>query len=321
MNLDKFLQQRQDSWRRLEQLLDKVRDARSSDRAIAQAEIDDLGRLYRAATADLALAQRDFPAQQATAYLNGLVGRAHATLYRGQPLRRDALPRFYRTTFPRLYRDLLPYTSAAFLLFFLPSLAAFVLVRQAPEQIFTLLGESEELRELVRLVERGELWTEIAPTVRSAASTAILTRNIQVMFLAFGGGVLAGLLTVYVMIVNGLNIGAIFGLLQYHGLSAGLAEFVLAHGFIELSVIFVAGGCGLYLGDGLLRPGLYSRGQALVRRAVVGAQVILGCVPLLVLAGFIEGLISPSGLPWSVKLLVGAGSGIALHGYWLRAGR
>ena len=172
---------------------------------------------------------------------------------------------------------------------------AFVLVRQAPEQIFTLLGESEELRELVRLVERGELWTEIAPTVRSAASTAILTRNIQVMFLAFGGGVLAGLLTVYVMIFNGLNIGAIFGLLQYHGLSAGLAEFVLAHGFIELSVIFVAGGCGLYLGDGLLRPGLYSRGQALVRRAVVGAQVILGCVPLLVRAGFIEGLISPSG--------------------------
>jgi hypothetical protein len=96
---------------------------------------------------------------------------------------------------------------------------------------------------------------------------------------------------------------------------------VLAHGFIELSVIFLAGGCGLYIGDGLLRPGLYSRQAVVGKRARQAGVAIMACIPLLVLAGFIEGFISPSGLPWPVKALVGVGSGVALYWYWLRAGR
>ncbi|RME57050.1 MAG: stage II sporulation protein M, partial [Caldilineae bacterium] len=112
--------------------------------------------------------------------------------------------------------------------------------------------------------------------------------------------------------------GAIFGLLQAHGMSGGLAEFVLAHGFIELSVIFVAGGCGLYVGDGLLRPGLLSRRDAVLQRARLAVEIILGCAPLLVLAGLIEGFISPSGFPWPVKGLVGVATGAALHWYWLK---
>jgi uncharacterized membrane protein SpoIIM required for sporulation len=104
-------------------------------------------------------------------------------------------------------------------------------------------------------------------------------------------------------------------------LSAGLAEFVVAHGFIELSVIFLAGGCGLYLGDGLLRPGLLSRSAALVQRAGIGVRLIFGSAPLLVIAGLIEGFISPSGLHWTFKLAVGLATGLLLHLYWLRAGR
>jgi uncharacterized membrane protein SpoIIM required for sporulation len=170
-------------------------------------------------------------------------------------------------------------------------------------------------------VEQGELWTEIEPEVRSAASSLILTNNIQVMFLTFAGGMTAGLYTAWILLSNGLHLGAIFGLLQSHGLAGGLGEFVVAHGFIELSVIFLAGGCGLYIGDGLLRPGLYSRQAVLRHRARQGGLAILACIPLLVLAGLIEGFISPSGLPWPLKALVGVGTGIALYWYWLRAGR
>ena len=120
---------------------------------------------------------------------------------------------------------------------------------------------------------------------------------------------------------NGLDRGAIVGLRQGHGLAGGLGEFVLAHGPIELSVIFLAGGCGLYIGDGLLRPGLLSRQAMLSRRMRLAVTAILDCVPLLVLAGLIEGFISPSGLPVWVKAGVGAGTGVALHWYWLRVGR
>jgi uncharacterized membrane protein SpoIIM required for sporulation len=100
-----------------------------------------------------------------------------------------------------------------------------------------------------------------------------------------------------------------------------LAEFVVAHGFVELSVIFVAGGCGLAMGDALLRPGLQTRGAALIERARASVLMILGCAPLLVIAGVIEGFVSPSGLPWWVKLATGVVTGVALHAYWLLVGR
>jgi uncharacterized membrane protein SpoIIM required for sporulation len=196
---------------------------------------------------------------------------------------------------------------------------AFFAVWAVPDRIYVV--EGPEIAPLVARVENGELWTDIAPEVRAAASTLILTNNIQVMFMTFAGGMTAGLYTAWILISNGLHLGAIFGLLQAHGLARGLGEFVVAHGFIELSVIFLAGGCGLYIGDGLLRPGLYRRQTVVGRRARLGGQAILACIPLLVLAGLIEGFISPSGLPWWVKAAVGIGTGIALYWYWLRAGR
>ena len=316
MNYDQFMAQRQPSWQTLETLLDKTKN---NTQLLTQADLDNLGKLYRMTTSDLALAQRDFPTQQVTRYLNQLVGRAHAQIYQGEPLRRNAIKHFYAVTFPQLYRALLPYTTLAFVLFGIGAIVSFVVVWRNPNLIYVL--EGQEIAPLVREVEKGRLWVDIDPEVRSAASAFILTNNIQVTFLTFAGGILAGLFTVYVIVMNGIHLGGIFGLLQVHGLAAGLAEFVTAHGFVELSVIFTAGGCGLYMGDALLRPGLLTRGAALIQRARVAVQVILGCAPLLVGAGIIEGFISPSGIPWPIKLAVGLLTGGALHYYWLFGGR
>lgn len=316
MNLDAFIEQRRPAWEQMETLLAQ---ATRDTRRLSAADLSALARLYRSATADLALAQRDFPGQQVTAYLNQLVGRAHAAIHRDEPLRWAALRDFYRAGFPALYRHLLPYTTVAFGLFMAAALAAFFTVWRVPDAIYVIAGEG--IAPLVEEVERGELWTEIAPTVRSAAASLILTNNIRVMFLMFAGGVTAGLFTGWILLSNGLHIGAVFGLLQAHGLAGGLADFVVAHGFIELSVIFLAGGCGLFMGDGIIRPGLRSRRAVLVERARVCVKLILGCVPLLVAAGIIEGFISPSGLPFAAKLATGLATGLALHGYWLRAGR
>lgn len=296
-----------------------LQQAHTDPRHLTASERNELGLLYRALTSDLALAQRDFPNQQVTHYLNQLVGRAHTLIYRGEPLRRRRLVHFYRNGFPQLYRAILPYTIAAFVVFLLPALAAFWVVASAPEWIYVI--EGPEIAGLVAEVERGELWTEIAPGVRSAAASLIMTSNIQVMFLTFAGGLTAGLLTLWVMASNGMHLGAIFGLLTVHHLAAGLAEFVVAHGVVELSVIFLAGGCGLYVGDGLLRPGLSSRKDVLVQRTRVSVQLILGSVPFLVVAGLIEGFLSPSAAPWWVKVAVGVLTGVALYAYWLGASR
>ncbi|MBK8046062.1 MAG: stage II sporulation protein M [Anaerolineales bacterium] len=316
MNLETFLQQRRQSWQRMEDLLRRVSDHPGS---LSSAEIDEFGRLYRAASSDLALAQRDFPRQTVTTYLNQLVGRAHAALYREPPLHWRAFRRFYAVTYPQGYRKLFPYTLAAFLLFIIPAAIAYGAVFAVPDRIYVIEGEGAAA--MVEEVKQGKLWTEMAPNVRSIASSAIMTNNIRVMFLTFAGGLTAGLLTSWVLISNGLSLGGVFGLLEAYSLRAGLAEFVVAHGFIELSIIFLAGGCGLYMGDGIVRPGLLSRQQALIERTRLSVQLILGSAPLLILAGLIEGFISPSALPWWIKLIIGLASGVLLYFYWFLCGR
>ena len=312
MNLDLFLTQRRPAWQQLEELLNKTKN---NIRSLSPAEMAALGQLYRSTTSDLAVAQRDFPQQRVTAYLNQLVSRAHNQIYQDEPLYRHKLVAFYRTKFPTLYRQLLPYTTFCFLLFALCAIVAFWRVWQEPDAIYFFMGDA--VAPLVQKVEEGELWTEIAPSVRSTAASTILTNNIRVMFLTFAGGITFGLLTLWVIVNNGLNLGSIFGLLQAHHMSAGLGEFIVAHGFVELSVIFLAGGCGLYMADALVRPGMLTRRDALIQRSRQSVSAILGCVPLLIGAGIIEGLISPSGLPWFIKLAVGLGTGITLHLYWL----
>jgi uncharacterized membrane protein SpoIIM required for sporulation len=177
-----------------------------------------------------------------------------------------------------------------------------------PDWIYVIEGPA--IADLVAQVEQGELWTEIAPGVRSAASSLIMTNNIQVMFLTFAGGLTAGLLTFWVLLSNGMHLGAIFGLLIVHDLAWGLAEFIVAHGVVELSVIFLAGGCGLYVGDGLLRPGLASRKDLLIQRTHWRAVDSGSAFP----AGLIEGF-QPVGSA-RVKAAVGALSGTSLA-YWL----
>jgi uncharacterized membrane protein SpoIIM required for sporulation len=116
-------------------------------------------------------------------------------------------------------------------------------------------------------------------------------------------------------------LGIIAGAAQAYGFSPNLWGFVAAHGAVELSVIFIAGGAGLQLGWSVLRPGLITRQAALRMAARRAAYLLLGCMPLLIIAGLIEGFISPSALPITLKMAVSFTTGVALYSYLILAGR
>lgn len=317
MNADEFLRRRQADWKTLSDLLDA---AQRRGAQLSPEEIDRLGTLYRAAAADLALAQRDFPGRDVTAYLNQLVARGHATIYRSRPLSWERLRRFVVAGFPGTVRAHGRFILAAALVFLLPGLLAAFVIRANPAAARWLLPP--EVQALEATIREGELWTEIPVEERPYVSSFIMRNNIQVSFLAFGFGVLGGILTLWVLAFNGLMLGGVTGLTAVYGIGWELWAFVIGHGVIELSVIVMAGGAGLSLGWAVLQPGLLRRRDALALAARRSVRLMAGAVPLLVLAGLIEGFISPSeAIPVAAKWGVGLGSGVLLYGYLLFSGR
>ena len=305
---------RRPDWERLTTLVNRARSGLM--RSLSDVELTELGQLYRAATSDLAIAQRDYPRHAVTTFLNQLVGRAHATVYRGEPLGWRRAWRFLTTGFPRLYRETFAFTLAAFLMFAAPGIIAGIVAANDPA-IADWLG----LQRMAEMMRHQELWTDIPISDRPWASSFIMTNNIQIAFTAFAGGALAGLLTIYILVINGLHIGAVLGLSAHYGLLVPLGSFIVGHGVLELSTVFVAGGSGLMLGWAILQPGLLRRRDALAQAARKAVRLIVGCAMLLVIAGIIEAFISPSALHPLVKLAVGALTGAALYTYLAFAGR
>jgi uncharacterized membrane protein SpoIIM required for sporulation len=317
MNVDEFYQSRRQEWELLSVLVER---AQKHAQQLSSADIERLASLYRAASSDLALAKRDFPRHRVTRYLNQVVARSHSVLYQGEPLAWKNIFNFALRGFPRLFRETFIFTLIAFLLFIIPAILAGATTASSPSSAVWLLPA--EVQDLIPIIEEKQLWVDIPVEERPYTSAFIMQNNIRVAFLSFASGVTGGLLTLWLLVDNGLILGGLLGLTSYHGIGFDLATFVIGHGVIELSVIFISGGSGLMLGWALLRPGLLRRRDALTIAAQKAVKLMGGAVPWLVVAGTIEGFISPSTtIPWPVKWSVGILSGILFYSYLFFAGR
>jgi uncharacterized membrane protein SpoIIM required for sporulation len=151
-------------------------------------------------------------------------------------------------------------------------------------------------------------------------ASQIISNNVQVTFAVFGFGITAGIGTLLLLLMNGVSLGGVFGLYQSKGILPLLLAFVAPHSVLELSAVCVAGGAGLLIAAALVLPGPRTRRAALAENSRRAMRLIAASTLFLIVAGSLEGMVSPIPYwPLSLKLIVAAFTAILIYLY-LRGG-
>lgn len=302
MNIQRWIARREPNWKQLETLLGQVEQ--KGLKSLNAWEIKQLSSLYRSVSADLARARTNQVGKTLIHELQQLTSRSYSKIYQGSRHQEwKMLFEFYRWRFPTVIQETWGYIALATGIFLLGALVAWWYAWQDPA--FMAMIVPEEL--IIQVRDRHELWMGSILGVEPLASTSIMTNNIQVSFNVIAGGITAGILTVYILAFNGLLIGAIGALVGQNNLAYPFWAFVFPHGSLELPAIFFAGAAGLLIARALLFPGQYRRPDALKFYGFQAAQLVFGIVPMLVIAGVIEGFFSPNpAIPDFIKYLTGS---------------
>ena len=312
--------EQREEWARYVELVKKA--GRRGLPSLAEDEVRAFGQLYRGMTADLARARTYGASPGLLGTVQRWAGAGHNLLYRASGRAAVSLGHWVAVEFPRAVRRFHRQVLLAALLLFGPMLATAVAVQDRPILGRTLAGQG--------MMNRMEGTDAADPDVRyidvvagsdmPSFSAGLMTNNIQVTLVAFAGGILAGLGTLFVLINNGVAIGAVLGVYAGGGILPVILAFVFPHGFVELGAICIAGGAGLGLGSSLLTPGRRTRADALRERGRAFLTLLAGAVLMLVVAALIEGFYSPSALPDEAKFVFGGATAVLMVLYFGLAG-
>jgi uncharacterized membrane protein SpoIIM required for sporulation len=306
MNVDAFVANRSPAWTRLEQL---ARESRRSPERLGPDGVRELGIRYRETVADLAYARRRYAGDPLVARLEGLVTQARHLVYDSEP-KRGVLLDFVAHGYWRRIRERPVPLLVAVLFLFTPALLAGTWAWRDPGAASGLVPSQYQ-----RVTEPRPSGTNLGVSVSDEAALAsrIFTNNITVTMLAFGGGLLLGLGTVLVLLQNGVLLGAVAGLSIGAGNGRPFFALVTAHGVLELSCICVSAAAGLRIGWAIVDPGYRRRGEALRAETRAAVEMLLGTAPWLVVAGLVEGFVTPAGLALPIVVIIGLALGTL---YW-----
>jgi uncharacterized membrane protein SpoIIM required for sporulation len=305
----RFIEKNEQRWKELEAVNAVL--LRGGISKLSPHEIRDFARLFRLASHHMAYAKTHFPTGRAFIYLNRLVGVSHNYFYVRESGAFSDIFRYITRTFPQTVRGTWRYSGLAMLLFFIGLFFAAFYGDIRPD---VLGGDPQHIADNLG---PPEAWDA------TFMSAFFVTNNTAVAINAFVWGIFAGVGTVYVLVYNGLIVGALFGYFHQGGADMMMAySLVLPHGVVELAAIFLSGGAGLMIAKGMLLPGLYSRKHSLILHTRKAVSLIPGIVLLLVVAAIIEGFFTPlGGIAPEWKLAFAGLTGVGLAAWLLKYAR
>jgi uncharacterized membrane protein SpoIIM required for sporulation len=279
---------------------------------------------FRALSVDLArfrTAARGAPSDELF-YLGRLVAGAHNLLYRDRRSGWKQIVRFLAVDVPTEVRRSYAPIALAVAFLFGPAAIAYIAVVRHPDAapIFIPTQMLDRAQDGIARARRGDGYIPDPQVLRPVMASTIIANNVQVTIAVFAFGVTAGIGTLFLLLMNGVSLGGVFGLYASKGILSLLVAFVAPHGVLELSAICIAAGAGLLIASALLLPGDRTRRRALAENSRRAMRLMACSTFLLVIAGSLEGMVSPIPYwPLSLKLLVSAATVVLLVAY-LRGG-
>jgi uncharacterized membrane protein SpoIIM required for sporulation len=302
-----WIQKRTPHWERLTALV----AAAAQSQNLSRSELQELALLYRQVASDLSSLRQDRTSTALAAQVNQLLARAHHIIYSS---RRSSWRNFFlflRDGYPRVFRAQRNYVFVALVIMLTGTVIAAAFTLTDARFATPILGPA-----ILQSVERHQMWTDSIVSVAPQAASGIMTNNLSVSFTAFAGGLLFGAGSIYLLFLNGLMLGAVAVVCQKAGMALSLWSFVTPHGSLELPAIIIAGAAGLRLGHGMLFPGIYKWKDSVALAGRESVRLVSGVIPMLLIAGSLEGFFSPSAAPMALKFSVGSGL-FALLLIWL----
>jgi uncharacterized membrane protein SpoIIM required for sporulation len=312
VNVHHFINSRHAEWRSLEDFVQQC-----GQLSLARVPLEQFRTgtaLYRRAVSDLAYARMRYPGSSAVKELERLVARTHSVVYQARRETSIGWWQFWLRTSPAAIRGAARPILLAAAIFWIA--AAVGLLAAAAQPQFEAFFISPSMREGMA---KGHLWTEHITSMAPQASSHIATNNISVSLMVWALGITFGLGTIWQLTLNGLMMGAIFAACLRAGMFAALEEFVIGHGSLELPAIWIAGGAGLVMAQPMIFPARFSRSVELRLAARRSVQIVLGTIPMLLVAAMVEGFISQSLRRGWAKATLGAVLALAYLVYLLAA--
>jgi uncharacterized membrane protein SpoIIM required for sporulation len=298
VNLEAFVRARQGAWTELDGL---VRRARGRPERLGADGVRRLGELYRGAVADLARGRCAAPTDPAVRSLEELVGRARATIYVA-PTRRGGAAHYLRFGYWQSVRRHGRVVLLAWALLLGAAVLAAVWASHDPGAATGVVPGS-----IAGAGGGPDRAIGLAAGQSAALSVSIFTNNIGVTFMSFASGIVFGIAPAFFLLYNGLLLGAVTGIGTATSHGTDVLELITPHGMLELSCIAVSAAAGMRMGWALVEPGSRGRLAALAHAAPEAVLLVLATAPWLVLAGLVEGFVTPHHLPLPAAVAIGVG--------------
>ena len=276
-----FIKRNIDKWKAMEDTVDEAYNVSP----------DVLADAYQELTADLAFSQTHFPDARITVYLNNLASALHNKIYRNKREKRSRIITFWTREVPLTMWEARRLLLASFLIFVV-SVVIGVLSTLGDADFPRLIMGDGYVDMTLNNIEKGEPMGVYGSEAESPMFFQITLNNIMVSFRCFVAGLLTSFMTGFILMQNGIMVGAFQAFFYQHGLLWESSLAIWLHGTIEISSIVVAGAAGLSLGNGWLMPGTYTRLESFRRGAVRGMKIVVDTVPLFIIAGFIESFVT-----------------------------